>query len=1068
MTSIQRVAVLLIACAPSVCQGDLAQQILQSAGVRGGVVIHLGCGDGTLTAAFGSGDGYLVHGLDADPGNVAASRQHIKSLGRYGKVAVRQLVGGHLPYADNLANLVVAGDLGNVPADEVMRVLCPGGVALILEGGTGQSTIKGGEVEIGDRKWRKVVKPWPAEIDEWTHFLHGPDNNAVAHDSVVDLPRRLKWLGAPKFARAHEQAASLSACVTTAGRIFYIVDEAPRSDIRIPSQWFLVARDAFNGVVLWKRPIAKWVDQLRRFRSGPAEMAFRLVAKDDRVYVTLGLDAPVSILDAATGQTLVTVEGTENTRQILQLGEKLIVLVDTAPESTKETESRIRQGLEPAPGSRAIMVADARTGKAVWRKAIDQFVHPTLAAQSGRLFYQTNEALYCVDTDSGEGLWRAERPMKLAGHELGWESPTLVVHDKIVYSADFKTIVAYAVASGSVLWQGASKSGYNSPPDVFIINDLVWLKGKEITGLDPNTGELKKSLPSIGGYMHARCYRNKATDRFFLLGNQGVQFVGLESNEARLHHWMRGTCQYGIMPANGLLYVTPDSCACNMKSKLAGFWAIESDPIGQTKKTAASLDRLERGPAYGRIEAGRKPTEGDGLQSWPVFRHDWSRSGITQATVAPGLSPAWQTKIGGRLSGITVADGKVFVASIDTHTVHALDRQTGKTAWTFTAGSRVDSPPTIYQGMVLFGSADGCVYAVRAGDGEQVWRFRAAPEVKLTFVNGQLESAWPVHGSVMVKNDKVMVTAGRSSYLDGGIRLYQLEPRTGRMISETVMYSPDPEMGKQPADENTKDVRGVLSDILVAEGDDVYMRHAKLDPETGDHTQTGLHLFSPIGLLDDSWWHRAYWVVNTEFIAHWSGWWKVGNVVPSGRILSQDATSVFGYGRDKYPSGNTGQFRGGETYQLFACDRPTAGIGAAQLSKKRAPKKRSSQRQTQKAKKTQQPPPPAAVEYRWTSAAPFHVRAMLVAGDVMFAAGPPALAEAHGAGEEALVLKDPDETIAAWQGERGGLLWAISTTDGKRLAQYKLDAHPVFDGMAATAGRLYLATIDGSVVCFAN
>jgi hypothetical protein len=56
---------------------------------------------------------------------------------------------------------------------EVMRVLSPGGVALI--------------------DFKKTVKPWPKEIDNWTHLLHGPDNNAVALDSVVGPPRRIQW-----------------------------------------------------------------------------------------------------------------------------------------------------------------------------------------------------------------------------------------------------------------------------------------------------------------------------------------------------------------------------------------------------------------------------------------------------------------------------------------------------------------------------------------------------------------------------------------------------------------------------------------------------------------------------------------------------------------------------------------------------------------------------------------------------------------------------------------------------------------------------------------------------------
>jgi hypothetical protein len=301
------------------------------------------------------------------------------------------------------------------------------------------------------------------------------------------------------------------------------------------------------------------------------------------------------------------------------------------------------------------------------------------------------------------------------------------------------------------------------------------------------------------------------------------------------------------------------------------------------------------------------------------------------------------------------------------------------------------------------------------------------------------------------------VTAGRTSYLDGGIRVYQIDPTSGKLISETAMFSPDPKTGKQPSDANRKDVRGILSDILLADGDDVYMRHVKLDMASGDHSKTGMHLFSPTGLLDDSWWHRTYWLFNEEFVSHWSGWWKAGNIVPSGRILSYDSTSIFGYGRNKYPSGNTGQARGGEAYQLFACDRPTVAVTSKQLKARR--RRRGAKTPANK---------PNSTAYRWENKLPFHVRAMVIAGDMILAAGPPELAQASGTGEKALVLKNPDETLRAWQGEQGGKFWAISTTDGKTLAKYSLDSPPVFDGMAATAGRVYMATTDGHVVCFAN
>ncbi len=1027
---------------PVTCRAQSAEELLTKTGTHGGLVVHLGCGDGRLTADLALADRYLVHGLDVDPQRVAAARQHIQSLGRYGQVTVETLRGQRLPYVDNLVNLVVAEDPGQVSSDEVMRVLRPGGVAYVRK----------------DGGWQATTKPWPAEIDEWTHFLHGPDNNAVAHDLAVDLPRRMQWLGEPKFARAHEQMASLSACVTAAGRLFYIVDEAPRADVRFPSQWFLVARDAFNGVILWKREIPDWVDQLRRFRSGPAETAFRLAAHEDRVYVTLGIEAPVSILNAITGQTLATCEGTEHARQVMRIGDRLLTLVDTRPQAAEADDSQIRRGEKPAPGLRAVVASDATSGRMLWREEIPSFVHPTLAAWGDRLYSQTSDGLVCRDLATGGERWRAETEFALAGHELGWESPTLVVDEQRVYCADFKTLNAFSAADGKPLWRASVSAGYNSPPDVFLVDGLVWTKGKSMVGMDPATGEVKKEIPAIGGYMHPRCYRNKATDRFFLLGNQGVQFVDMDASDAAINHWIRGTCQYGIMPANGLLYVTPDSCACNMKTKLSGLWALKSGSLPAKGVPPAADTRLVQGPAFGQVES----TAADD-SSWPVYRHDFARSGLTTASVASKLSPAWQAEIGGKLSGVTVAGGKLFVASVDAGIVHALDQQTGSPLWTFTASGRIDSPPTIYEGLALFGSADGYVYALRAADGELAWRFRAAPEDLRTYVNGRLESVWPVHGSLVIHQGALIVPAGRSSYLDGGIRLMQLDPQTGRLLSETVVYSPDPETARQPADDaNTKDVRGLLSDIVVSDGKDVFMMHARLDLETGSDTGSGVHMFCPVGLLDDSWWHRGYWVFHDQFIAHWSGWWKVGNLVPSGRILSYDQGSIFGYGRDKYPSGNTGQWRGGERYRLFACDRPSPDQALNAPEPKPAAKKAA--RRTKPAKQE----PAASKQNRWESQVPFYVRAMVVARDTIFIAGPPEKTETQGSGEASLLLADPQEAVAAWNGQRGGMLWAVSAADGQRQAAYELDAPPIFDGMAATEDRLYLATTDGRVICLAD
>jgi len=281
---------------------NLAARIHAETGIRGGLVVHLGCGDGRLTAALRAGDRFTVHGLDADAALVEAARNHIEELGLYGPVSVDHLAGPALPYVDNLVNLVVAERLGPISLQEIDRVLAPRGVAYVREGGA----------------WSKIVKPRPANIDEWSHFLHDAGNNAVARDELVGPPRALQWMAPPLWLRSHETPSGIEGLVSSGGRLFYFFDEGPIgiTDQRLPERWSLIARDAFNGKRLWKRPVEPWgwpewaadrfagVDwtTIRGARTVvPDENQRRLVAQGDRLYATLGYQSPLAILDAATG-----------------------------------------------------------------------------------------------------------------------------------------------------------------------------------------------------------------------------------------------------------------------------------------------------------------------------------------------------------------------------------------------------------------------------------------------------------------------------------------------------------------------------------------------------------------------------------------------------------------------------------------------------------------------------------------------------------------------------------------------------------------------------------------------
>jgi len=1075
---------------------SLARDILTATGVRGGMIVHLGCGDGRLTAALGCDENCTVHGLDADAENVDAARRHIAGRGLYGRVSAERLAGRELPYADDLVNLVVADDLGSVPIDEVLRVLAPGGVAYVksLSEKGSDPLDRGGltPFRIGSKsgaRWEKTVKPWPENIDDWTHYLHDAGNNAVARDAVVGPPRSLQWVAPPLWLRSHETPSGIEGLVSGGGRVFYFFDEGliGITDQRLPERWSLVCRDAFNGRLLWKRPVEPWGwpqwardriegkdwTTIRGARTVvPEENQRRLVVDGDRVYATLGFLAPLSILDAATGEVLATVDRTEPVREIV--ADDGVVLAYSRDPGAAAAK---RKGAN-APDSAALTAVDRDTGKVLWRKEVSPINTLMLAIDGGRVVYQSGAALSCLKLADGETLWQADGPRG--------RTRTLIACEGVVLLYAGNHLEARDAATGDVLWQqdGVPPSAGGESPDLFVTGGLIWRGivpvgeglrpvGKSADAMavayDLRSGEQKKRIVVPGlrsPEHHHRCYRNKATQRYIISGMEGAEFLDLLGEGHCQNNWFRGACKHGVMPANGLLYVPADQCFCQPGAKFLGFAAVAGQRPARSKPVTHAA-RLERGPAFGQsllASHSPLPTSSD----WPTYRHDPARHGSTTSVVSPQPAVSWRTVLGGRLSAPVAAAGRVLVASCDAHTVHALDAKTGERLWSYTAGARVDSPPTIYRGLVLFGSADGRVYCLRADDGALVWRFLAAPADRRIGCFDQLESVWPVHGSVLVHEGVAYVTAGRSTYLDGGIRLYGLDPATGKVLHQTTLEGPFPDVAKGKRDFAFY-LTGANSDVLVAQGDHLFMRQKKLTPELNEvevpvfsskgAQDVGLHVFSTSSLLDPSWYNRAFWM----YAKRWPGFQLANQSSKSGQLLVVDDENTYAlrvfYRRNVH---SPMFFPEKEGYLLFA-DRntnepqlvgepgwrkPVAWLPQSHIPRDGNPGLDNVGRGFGADKGigyTRAEPP------LWTTWVAIRVRAMVKAGDVLFIAGPPD-------------RLDPADPYAAFEGRHGARLAAIAAKDGAKLAEQKLEAPPVFDGLIAAGGSLVVSLEDGSVV----
>ncbi|MHC4251483.1 MAG: class I SAM-dependent methyltransferase, partial [Planctomycetota bacterium] len=113
------------ACLQSQARAETAPELVRRSGVKGGLVVHVGCGDAAFTAGLRANERYVVQGLESDPARLAGARAHIRERGLYGPVTVIAWDGKGLPYADNLVNLLVVDAGARVGRDEIMRVLRP-------------------------------------------------------------------------------------------------------------------------------------------------------------------------------------------------------------------------------------------------------------------------------------------------------------------------------------------------------------------------------------------------------------------------------------------------------------------------------------------------------------------------------------------------------------------------------------------------------------------------------------------------------------------------------------------------------------------------------------------------------------------------------------------------------------------------------------------------------------------------------------------------------------------------------------------------------------------------------
>jgi outer membrane protein assembly factor BamB len=829
-------AVAWLAFAPIARGQTGARAVLRAYGRKDGLCVVIGCGGAAqrgLAADLPRSGRLLVHGIALDDASLQAARRAIANAGVEGLATVERLPVSPLPYRDNLANLIVVADPRAASAagythQEAMRVLAPGGTLCVAD----------------DGKWLTSVKPMPADMDEWTHPSHGPDGNRVSADKVVRFPVGFRWhAGLPMNLYNPRQSGNVWATTrglaVTGGRCFALSTSVlenlgPTFRSKHGLDHYVTARDAYNGLLLWRRAVGRtYYGGL--FYGNRAPFA----AVPDAVYVATG-EGKLLALDAATGRTARTFDTTHAPGRLLVDGDVIVVATWQNGVRMGNPRGLERRRMAFAVAAGTVEAFDRHTGRRLWqverlatsicsaddrlfivcREGADKLEQFGRRArnQEGQKLERPAQAVVAVALRSGRPLWKVTDQALGAGGALRVDAAGLglvaVCHDN-----GAKTSLLSAV-DGKVIVKPTG-GGYAAFHD-----GAVHLGG---ASYDPKTGNrVGRSVVRLGStictppiYVNGIHVANRGGG--FRVGGRYVQYGGA-----------RGGCLFGSVPAYGAFYTPQNWCAC-APAQISGFIVfgpVAGKPTAEQMQTAAPV---EKGPAFGTIQG---PTS----EGWPTYRHDARRSNATPADAPKSLevlwqqdlirddrqtplSRNWQERLADPLTAPTCSGGLVAVALSDRHQVVALDAETGAERWRAGAGGRIDSPATFHRGACLFGSHDGYVYALRAADGRLAWRMRVAPRQERMVSYGKVESPWPAIGTVLVADGMGYASAGRTQGSDGGIVIRAFDPANGGVAWSRAV---------RPATRGAGWRQMRRNDLLLKVGDAVQWMIARFDAGTGE------------------------------------------------------------------------------------------------------------------------------------------------------------------------------------------------------------------------------------------
>ena len=554
-------------------------KIVKNMGNKSGLCLVIGLDDQIVPVEIAKNSEFDVIVLDESGSRVNDLRSKLQKEAIYGRklnvLKVPDL--NNIPVVSELANLVWVNTGSEVNADEIIRLIAPGGIAVV-------NNVTEDWLDDSNLDWQVEIKKLsenglifikhPFEIaGDWTHQYASPDNSAYGGESLWGSTRsedfEVQWMGRPGPRFQTDRSGRKPSPLAVDGRMFVQGNER------------IVAVDVYNGNILWSKDFSGFKRMnIHRDCSNWAA---------DHGYLYLAIGSNLIKIDQKTGSVdrVIPIDNDlSNWGFISVLDDKIIG--SSIPEGSNFTDYHGSTGWYDAKGgpmafkviSKTLFATDKQGNKNLWTyKPRGVIINPTITVYNDQVcFVESRRVKLSKDGRGGDDLFNSTWLIALdlnSGKQI-WKQriktmPGITMYSMaagngkyvIVSSHNWKyEIYAYNADNGKLIWQKEQRwfhgdhGGHLSRPA--IVNNRLVVK-PAIYKLE--TGEQQPfNVPKSG---HG-CASYALTDQaIFYRGGSVTQF-NFDTRDFSRWERLRPDCWISTIPAQGMV-LSPEGgggCSC--------------------------------------------------------------------------------------------------------------------------------------------------------------------------------------------------------------------------------------------------------------------------------------------------------------------------------------------------------------------------------------------------------------------------------------------------------------------------------------------------------------------------